>query len=108
MKLVMRLEASHAELGIKHDIEIKLMDEDGGTVLGIKGQVTPKGAPPGQPLKMDQVVSLNNVTFKKAGRYEFAILIDNDQKTTLPLVISEMRKSVVEPDEDIGGGPTQH
>lgn len=91
MRLVIRLEASPSELGAKHDIEIKLMDGDGAAVLGIKGQVTPRGKPGAQSLKMDQVVSLNNVTFKKAGRYEFAILVDNDQKAAVPLVVSEVQ-----------------
>lgn len=106
MRLVLRMEASPAELGKKHDIEIKLMDEDGVAVLGIKGQVTPRGAPPGHPLKMDQVVSLNNVAFKKAGRYEFAILIDNDQKTTVPLIVSQIQQPGPGPEKESaeGGG----
>jgi len=110
MKLVLRLEASAAELGNKHDVEIKLMDQEGGPVLGIKGQVTPRAVPAGHPLKMDQVVSLNNVTFKKAGRYEFAILIDNDQKTTVPLVVAELPKPApgARPEEGEGEGGLLH
>jgi hypothetical protein len=110
MKLVIRLEASPAEIGSKHNVEIKLLSENGEAVLGIKGQVELRGAPPGHPLRMDQVVSMNNVRFKTPGHYEFAILIDNDQKATVPLVVSEIRGKglEVESDEGMSGGELLH
>jgi hypothetical protein len=89
MKLVIRLEASAAETGSRHAVEIKLMDGEGGTVLGVKGEVVPRGAAEGRPLRMDQVVSLHNVTFKAPGKYRFAVLVDNDEKTSLPLTVNE-------------------
>jgi hypothetical protein len=89
MKLVMRVEASSAEAGLKHAIEIKLMDSEGGTVLGVKAEVVPRGVPGGKPLRMDQVVSLHNVTFKAPGKYRFAIIVDNDEKTSVPLAVNE-------------------
>ncbi len=89
MKLVMRLEASPAEAGSKHAIEIKLMDGEGGTVLDVKAEVVPRAVPGGRAMRMDQVVSLHNVTFKAPGKYRFAVLVDNDEKTSLPLAVSE-------------------
>lgn len=89
MKLVMRVEASPAEAGVKHIIEIKLLDEEGQAVLGMKADVVPHGVPQGRSMRMDQVLSLHNVTFKKPGKYYFAILVDKDQKATLPLRVNE-------------------
>ncbi len=89
MKLVLRIEASPAESASKHAIEIKLLDEAGGAVLGMKAEVVPRGVPEGKPFRMDQVVSLHNVVFKAPGRYEFAVLIDNDQKATVPIRVNE-------------------
>ena len=90
MKLVMRVEASGAEAGSKHAIEVKLMDSEGGAVLGMKAEVIPRGVPEGKPLRMEQIVSLHNVTFKAPGRYRFSILVDNDEKATVPLTVNEL------------------
>jgi hypothetical protein len=89
MKLVMRVEASAEEAGFKHAIEIKLVDSAGGAVLGVKAEVVPRGVPGGKPLRMDQVVSLHNVTFKAPGAYRFAIIVDNGEKASVPLRVNE-------------------
>jgi len=89
MKLVIRVVAAPDEAGIEHAIEIKLLDDEGGAVLGMKANVVPHSVPEGKPLKLDQVVSMHNVTFKKAGTYHFAIVVDGEQKATLPLTVNE-------------------
>lgn len=89
MKLVLRVVADPEEAGVEHAIEIKLLDEQGGAVLGMKANVVPRSVPEGKPLKLDQVVSMHNVSFKKPGKYYFSIVVDGDQKTALPLTVVE-------------------
>jgi hypothetical protein len=89
MKLVLRVMAAPGEAGIEHAIEIKLMDDEGGAVLGMKANVIPRSVPEGKPLRLDQVVSMHNVTFKKPGKYHFSIVVDGEQKATLPLTVNE-------------------
>jgi hypothetical protein len=89
MKLVLRVVAAPDEAGMEHAIEIKLLDDEGGAVLGMKANVVPRSVPEGKPLRLDQVVSMHNVTFKKPGKYHFSIMVDGDQKAALPLTVNE-------------------
>jgi len=89
MKLVLRIEAAPSEAGKKHLVEIKLVDEAGQSVLGMKATVVPRPAPHGRTLRMDQVLSLRNVTFKKPGKYFFSVLIDDEQKAAVGLRVAE-------------------
>jgi hypothetical protein len=89
MKLVLRVVAGPEEAGIEHVIEIKLLDDEGGSVLGMKANVVPRSVPEGMPLRLDQVVSMHNVVFKKPGKYHFSIVVDGAQKATLPLTVNE-------------------
>lgn len=104
MKLVIRVEGSAAEIGSKHTIEIKLLSSEGEAVLGMKAEMVPRSGPGGKRFRMDQVVSLHNVVFKAAGQYEFAILIDSDQKATVPLAVREAPARAGGPGGP-GGGP---
>lgn len=106
MKLVLRVAAAPDEAGIEHVIEIKLLDDEGGAVLGMKANVVPRSVPEGKPLRLDQVVSMHNVTFKKPGKYHFSIVVDGAEKAALPLTVNQAPAPAAGPHGPEGVDPT--
>jgi hypothetical protein len=107
LHLVMRLKGARTEIG-QHKVEIRLRDEDGreiikgdGTVALIRlrdedGREIIKGdgtvafsEPPAGVLEVEAgAVLVFDVPFEKAGRYEFAIEVDGDVATVVPITVA--------------------
>jgi hypothetical protein len=92
MQLVFTIEANPAEAGVKRTLEIKLMAEDGQQLVSLAGELAleMKGPmPSGEMLRSSHIVGLQNVSFKKPGSYQFAILVNADVKATVGLKVQE-------------------
>ena len=92
MQLVFSIEATSAEAGAKRKLEIKLMTEDGRQLFSLVGELaigTKTPTPVGTPLRSNHIIGLQNVKFEKPGAYQFAILINDDEKRTVPLWVQE-------------------
>jgi hypothetical protein len=93
MQLILRLSANPAEVGARKKLEIKLMTEDGRQLFAISAefgfQVRDPSLPVGQEMKTDQLIGLHNTRFESAGDYQFAILINDDTKATVPLKVRQ-------------------
>ena len=93
MQLILRLSANPAEVGARKKLEIKLMTEDGRQMFSISAefgfQVKDPALPVGLEMKTDQIIGLNNIRFESAGDYQFAILINDDTKETVPLKVRQ-------------------
>ena len=89
MQLVVRLEASPAETGGQKKLEIRAIDEDGNVVgSGLEAEIVVPAAPsPGERIQMQLMIRMVDVTFTKAGRYVFAILIDGRTEAEVPLKV---------------------
>ena len=85
MKLVTTFEFSRAEEGYKHPFEVRLIDADGKRLLSLNGAINPKGGNPGQPIKANSILSLNNIKFERAGSYAFVIMVDDEAKRSVRL-----------------------
>ena len=81
--LVVSLELGAAEGEREHSVEIKCMDADGATAFTIDGEFRAPPSRPGEILKMDQVLRLENLSFDKQGDYSISIFVNNDLKKTL-------------------------
>ena len=85
LTMVLTLEASAAETGRTHSVEIICMDADGGRLFGLKGDVNIKTKD--GTARVNQVMNLQNIAFRKLGEHSFSILVNNEIKYQIPLTI---------------------
>lgn len=93
MQLVMSFEFPLAEQGKETPVEVQLMDDDGRVMFKLGTTITPKvgeKAAPGDPIRVNHVVVLNNLRFEKPGGYQFAILVRDDEKAVVRLAVREL------------------
>ena len=86
MHLVLRIEAHPSELNRTYDVEIRLQDPAGNTIFEVKGEIVPRGEA-GQIVSTNQILTLNNLQLEKIGEYTFVVMINNEVKTEIPLVV---------------------
>jgi hypothetical protein len=88
MHLVIRMEASPAEVGMQKKIEVTIMDEDGNKVSGFGADlVVPPQKKPGEPAQMVAMLRMVDTVFPKKGRYAVYVLIDGKTETHIPLSV---------------------
>ena len=93
VQLVMTLEFPVAEQNREVPVEVQLIDADGKQLWQVNSQMTPKaaqGMPPGEPVKVNHVIAINNLRFEKPGEYSFAILVRGDQKSAVRLRVNQL------------------
>lgn len=91
MQLIMRLEADRAESEREHKVEIQLIDADGHKLFAIAGNIKFGAPPPGEHIKVNHIMQLNNLQFDHYGVYEFKILINNEVRISVPLAVVEVK-----------------
>lgn len=86
MRLVLRLQGSPSERGSIKSIEIKMLDADGKQLLEI---ATTLSIPEAAPLNPDfpQIIELNGIPFMHPGAYSFSILVNGEEKATVPFTV---------------------
>lgn len=87
MQLVLRFQAGAAEFGLEKDIVIRLIDADGRLHGDIKGKMKVGSAPAGRPAILQMILSMANVAFPAAGAYAFHVLVNGEEKVTVPLTV---------------------
>lgn len=100
MCLVLSFEADIADAGKEHKLEFQLIDQDGNVQLGFGGPMQVAPPPPGENLRFNHIVNLNNVQFKEFGSYEFKVLVNGEVRAGVPVRISETPKP---PESEVPG-----
>lgn len=86
MQLVMTFEAPRSEINTDKNIQVKLIDSDGKQIFEIGRQFTlTSGASNEMMIKSNNILSLNDLVFEKAGDYAFSILINGEEKRSVRL-----------------------
>src|SRR5690606_36569850 len=80
---VLRFEAHAMGRDRVHNVEIRLHDPDGKAVFEVKGDVVSHGT--GRATASHQILTLNNLHLTKSGDYTFAVFVNDDLKSELPL-----------------------
>ena len=92
MQLIMALEADRSEAERDHKIEVELIDADGSKLFSIEGVVKFGTPPPGERIRANHIIQINNVQFSRFGVHEFKIIINNEVRMSVPLQIVEVKK----------------
>jgi hypothetical protein len=91
MYFVASLTAGAAEFGRQTTIRVKLMDSSAKlTLVDFSQQTVVPTAPGGRRAEVNIIVRLRDVVFPDFGAYQFSILVDNDEKGTLPIEINKI------------------
>jgi hypothetical protein len=86
MHLVLVFSASAAEKGKKKDLQIRLMNEDGQSLVEINGNlIVPEQ--PGPSVEIQHVFALQLLQFQAAGAFAFHVMINGETKTIIPLLV---------------------
>ena len=88
MVLVMKLSAGPAEYGGTRKLVVKLLDEDATQELvdWFRDIDVPPGS--GGPVEINQFLKLRDLVFPVEGVYTFYVLVDDDEKGTLPITLA--------------------
>ena len=93
LSFVLRLEFDAAEMGVKHKLDIRIMDEDGNNVQTIGGEITVGEKSPQLPKGWRQgwltVLNFANLKFSKFGDYSFNVVINNSNRKSVHLRIAQ-------------------
>lgn len=92
MQIIMTLEADSMESNRDHVLEVELIDADGNKLFSISGHLKFSPPPPGEQVRINHCIQLNNVRFDHFGSYAFKILINNEVRKSVPLSVVEMKR----------------
>lgn len=92
MCLVLNFEADRADAGKQHRLEFQLIDADGKVQLNFGGEMAVAAPPPGENVRFNHIVNLNNVVFKAMGTYEFKVLVNGEVRAGVPVRLVEAPK----------------
>lgn len=94
MFCVVRLTAKPAEFGKMKTIEVTMLNSDGMRLGTISSSTTvPTPDPPTTKANLELILRLQNVPFESPGDYAFAVLVDGDEKSSIPLTAVERKGS---------------
>lgn len=93
MQLIMILEADRGDADREHKVEIEMVDADGVKLFSIGGDLRFGAPPPGERIRINHVIQLNNLQFNHFGDYEFRIVVNNEVRYSVPLSVVELKQS---------------
>ena len=97
MFLIIGFVASPAEVGTEKSLQIVLLDEDGTRRLQLQNNaVVPQPSRAGGNATLVSIIGLNNTVFERAGDYQFSILVNGEEKTTIPLRVNAVLPPIPE------------
>lgn len=91
-QLVMRFRADAVEAGRNYKVEIQMIDQDGKKLANLEAGLNFGQNPSrskGMPLKGDHIVTIANISFQKAGTYEFVVFINDEVRKRIPLYVEQ-------------------
>jgi hypothetical protein len=93
MYFIANLTAGAGEFERQATIRVKLMDSGAKLTLVdfSKSIVVPK-AEGGRRAEVNVIVRLRDVVFPDFGAYQFSVLVDNDEKGTLPIEVNKIER----------------
>lgn len=95
MQLVMRFEAPRSEVGTNKNVQVRLIDVDGNQIFEIGAQFAlAQGTPAETVIKSNHMLNLNNLVFQRPGDYAFHILVNGEEKNSVPLKVVQLQQQL--------------
>jgi hypothetical protein len=91
MFLVVKLGADLGEYGDERTMTIKLLDADGNELMRYPMQIRIPQPSGGQRPEVNALLQINDVVFPSAGRYQFSVFIDKDNKGDLAIDVIQTK-----------------
>lgn len=89
MHLVVKLDASPAEYGTSRKLTIKLLDASGKQeIVNWSRDIHVPIGSGAERAEINQILRLRDVVFPAPGAYQFSVLVDKDEKQTLPITVA--------------------
>ncbi len=88
MQLVLELEAGPAEWDTEKNIEIKLLDADAKQIFAVQGTGKIPRGEAGRRVRVNTIMTFNNVKFDAEGDYVFVILVGGETKKEILLRVN--------------------
>ncbi len=88
MVFVLRVRADFTDQG-SYDLQVRLIDADGGQLFKAGGPLTVPHGVPGRPVKPHVIMGLAGVTFHKPGDYSFEVVLADQHLKSVPLFVME-------------------
>jgi Family of unknown function (DUF6941) len=93
MQFILRLEAHGTEWGRRHTVRIRLRNPDGHVAFELGGEVFPQGADARGSAASNQIIGINNLPLAHAGEYTFVVLVDDEVRAEVPLIVEQVAGS---------------
>lgn len=88
--IVTSFEASLAEVNTNKTVRLALIDVEGGELFGVEQElIVPQPPLPGVRPNMTGIMAVNNLRFEKSGDYQLSVLINGEEKRSVPLRVNE-------------------
>lgn len=89
MSLVMRWMMHPTEMNLKHNLEVRLVDADGGEMAKIQGQIEATGqSNAGREAAINMVINMAGTRFERPGDYAIDVLMNNQHMKSLSLRVA--------------------
>lgn len=88
MYLVTKIILEVGDVAGQHTLTVKLLDQDGGAIMGMEGMVEFPKVDAGRQSSVQLVMALPGLEFKQPGSYEFSVLIDGEPIDSAALHVS--------------------
>lgn len=84
--IAFRLTLSPAELGRTHELEILLVNADGGRIATVKAKIQAErpAQPTGWPVTVPLAINFAQIEFPALGDYQFELMVNNSSINTIP------------------------
>jgi hypothetical protein len=90
LQLVIRFEAEVAELAGGRTLEVQLVAPDDRVVFRVPGTMTVQPGVVGEAIRLEHILTLNNLQLEAPGRYRFQIVVDGELLGAVPMRVEHL------------------
>jgi hypothetical protein len=85
LQLVIRFETDPGEPGGARSLEVRFVTEDDRVLFRLPGTMTVKQPVLGDTVRLEHILTLNNLQLDAPGRYRFDVLVDGQLLAAVPM-----------------------